>query len=937
MSLYERIIDIQNLNDAWGRVYKNKPAAGVDGVSCEQFHMGRAEYIKQLEIELKEHRYKVLPVKLTSIYKGEKERVIALYSMRDKVVQQSLAQELNRIFEHFFTSQTCAYRPNRSALRVIDEISEKICSNQFGSFLKIDISKYFDTLSWDILKVQLEKYIDDSDVIKLIRENSCAENLDPLTGELVAKTEGIYQGSGISPILSNIYLMEFDRWMCSVDGVYFVRYSDDMIILTENTDKSTELLQKVIEKLGIVGLRINNEKTELGKIEEGFDFLGYHFDRSGKAIPAKAERGLFDRLENMWLELSNIGIEDKLKKTLEILGGWEQYFRGDREIKSIFEYAAVIYANEGNDLKIRKLSCSRDLYKNMYRDLMVYLSSIWRSTDEIEMELFEYEQYYALPVEGKRNRGTQYVKELAERYRKYVILETQDDAVELMQIYSDMREYDNAEYWQQIVERNKNNPMPEQAFSNMVIMPGKILPVYDHSTAERMLRCFAGREDLYSIESTGGDRNRKIELVTKPLNEDVIRNHLKGSTTVGTYLIRPNGTIRNMVFDVDVSKKVLLKFNRGTDEFKEYLKKALYKAYDIVKVLREMGIQGYVEYSGCRGYHVWIFFTEWIPVRYQTLLMDIVIQRIDTCEDITVECFPGKQKIKPGKPGQPVKIPYGMHCRTGEYSYFIDDAGEIITDINRLVDVFAKSSPDAIKRVVAASAGVNVTREGIDVDSDLDVFGDLSISVREVLKKCNLMRYLCQKAAKTAYLTHFERLSILYVFGHLGDEGQQFVHKVMSLTLNYQYQITEKFIRKLPEKPISCPKLRDQYKNLTAEIGCSCNFRRSKKCYPSPVLHAVSLSNDLQPDVTLPTNRSIPKENEQSVVDEINIHKKAQQLATKILEMKKQKRSLDRNIARIEGELNVLFENDKIDCLEIEMGLLVRKKTEKGFEWVIEI
>ena len=80
-----------------------------------------------------------------------------------------------------------------------------------------------------------------------------------------------------------------------------------------------------------------------------------------------------------------------------------------------------------------------------------------------------------------------------------------------------------------------------------------------------------------------------------------------------------------------------------------------------------------------------------------------------------------------------------------------------------------------------------------------------------IIERCSLMRYLCQRAAKTVYLSHFERLSVRYVFAHLGEKGKEFVHQVMSFTLNYQYNITEKFIRKCPEKPISCLKLRDQY------------------------------------------------------------------------------------------------------------------------------
>ena len=154
---------------------------------------------------------------------------------------------------------------------------------------------------------------------------------------------------------------------------------------------------------------------------------------------------------------------------------------------------------------------------------------------------------------------------------------------------------------------------------------------------------------------------------------------------------------------------------------------------------------------------------------------------------------------------------------------------------------------------------------GKRTEIDLSVFQDISENVREVLKGCRLMGYLCNRAVKTGYLTHFERLSVLYVFGHLGEDGKQFVHMVMSHTLNYQYNTTEHFIRLIPDKPISCVKLREQYKQITAECGCNCDFKRSKNCYPSPVLHAILLSSDLQKDVTIPTSRTMTSANEKKI------------------------------------------------------------------------
>ena len=126
MSLYTKTIDIQKLNEAWKKVKSNKPAAGVDNVSYEDFDCGLRENIKQLNLELKESRYEPLPVKLVDLYKGEKVRTISLFSMRDKVVQQSLALELSKIYESEFSDSTYAYRPGRAALQAIDFLEKEI-------------------------------------------------------------------------------------------------------------------------------------------------------------------------------------------------------------------------------------------------------------------------------------------------------------------------------------------------------------------------------------------------------------------------------------------------------------------------------------------------------------------------------------------------------------------------------------------------------------------------------------------------------------------------------------------------------------------------------------------------------------------------------------------------------------------------------------------
>ena len=72
---------------------------------------------------------------------------------------------------------------------------------------------------------------------------------------------------------------------------------------------------------------------------------------------------------------------------------------------------------------------------------------------------------------------------------------------------------------------------------------------------------------------------------------------------------------------------------------------------------------------------------QWIPVRYANMFCDVVERRLGRTEEgIGIEFFPNKTRLKPGKFGQTIKLPWGFHMRTGERSYFIDESGNRVTN-----------------------------------------------------------------------------------------------------------------------------------------------------------------------------------------------------------------------------------------------------------------
>jgi group II intron reverse transcriptase/maturase len=111
-------------------------------------------------------------------------------------------------------------------------------------------------------------------------------------GTFADRDEGTPQGGVISPLLANIFLDEvFDRWMAATcPGTPFERYADDIVVHAASEREARELRDRIRQRLGEYGLRVNEEKTRVvycwragrpprsrEELPQEFDFLGFTF------------------------------------------------------------------------------------------------------------------------------------------------------------------------------------------------------------------------------------------------------------------------------------------------------------------------------------------------------------------------------------------------------------------------------------------------------------------------------------------------------------------------------------------------------------------------------------------------------------------------------------------------------------------------------------
>ncbi len=282
-SLIDKVYAERNLQSAWERVRANRGAPGVDGMTIEQY-TERADFrLQHLSQELRGKTYRPQPVRRVHIPKaGGGQRPLGIPTVQDRIVQQALLAVLSPIFEAKFSRRSHGFRPGcgcASALSVVDAAVK----HGYGWVVDADIEAFFDTVDHEKLLAALNEEVADGSVLRLIRRILKAGASLAETAEVEPTELGTPQGGPLSPLLANVYLHRFDETMVQA-GYGLVRYADDFVVFARTKSEAEVALQLAREVLeGELGLRLHPEKTRVVSVNEGFEFLGFHYFRHPKS------------------------------------------------------------------------------------------------------------------------------------------------------------------------------------------------------------------------------------------------------------------------------------------------------------------------------------------------------------------------------------------------------------------------------------------------------------------------------------------------------------------------------------------------------------------------------------------------------------------------------------------------------------------------------
>jgi RNA-directed DNA polymerase len=340
------------LEEAWKLVRRNKGAAGIDGVTVDDFENDLENNLYKIWNRMTAGSYFPPPVRIVEIPKSSGgKRSLGIPTVADRVAQTVAKKYLEPIVEPKFHKDSYGYRPGRQQHHALETARQRCWRYDWA--VEIDIKGYFDNIDHELLLGLLREHTDLKWLLLYVERwlKAGCYGMDSTTIKVSEK--GSPQGSVISPLLSNIFLHHaFDMWMEErYPELPFERFADDIIIHCHEFTQAVMIKDAVAIRLTQWKLQINEEKTRIvyckdnkrkGKHEPiVLQFLGYEFkprraenQRDGTiftsylpAIGSKARTSINEQIRDWKLTKHTQETLEDLSGNLNAqIRGWLNYF-----------------------------------------------------------------------------------------------------------------------------------------------------------------------------------------------------------------------------------------------------------------------------------------------------------------------------------------------------------------------------------------------------------------------------------------------------------------------------------------------------------------------------------------------------------------------------------------------------------------------------------
>lgn len=897
MITLDQLSNFTALDTSFATVMKKSNMAGIDGITPIQFAENRKRNLQEISWAIKAGVFSADPVLQFEINKHDKTREIGILTTKDRIVARTFHKALTKLIEPFLDESCFAFRSDRSAL-LAAQSAESLIKKGFIYVAKADVQDFFSTINRELLLSRLEPLLENEEVGRILKELIEA----PVTvNQVTIESSGLSLGSPLSPVLSNYYLCGIDNYFGKSETVKYLRYVDDILLLGKDEQPVKNAISELETLLADVFLELNPQKTVITSIDSGFDYLGFRFDEQGITASAEAELALLAMLEEEWEICRFRPKDERLAQLKQKLDGWNAYYQG--KIAGGLLGVLIHIAEEKFDAEAiwayRQSLDSDDIEK------IVYLSEAWQNRGRLDYALNEFSLYFNLPVQEYPEETA---KQLIHLFKAYFGELNSDVLGSIIEIYTQLEAYAIAEKLSERLCAAKS-----QIELNTCDGLG-----YNQDEIGQFRKTFIQRENEFSVE-VYVDNERRFSLQQRYVSDELIKRHLAGEITLDGCVIDEQLQTTMLVLDIDVLKEIRLKVESDAISLAKYEEESHRYGQEILKTAGDLGLKAYLENTGGFGRHVWLFFNEKIDHLNIAQLGKRIVELAGALpEGLSVEIFPSGRSSKVGTAVSIIKLPFGVNVVTKKRSFFYGDNKMIYPNWRNFQHECVINDHKLAKKHVNIAKKLIKADPGNQFNDDYARLLPLAANVEQIIQHCAIMRRLALKALDTRFLNHFERLALLYVFGHLGDEGALFLHKMIANTMDYNKKTTDYFIGKRPDLPVGCSKLKEELSYLGSD-ACHCRFKVPKGCYFSPVLHAIAIDTFGSEDskITLPVAKESKKD---QVIEFFSSNQRLEEKIAEVLDISRQIKDLENQKDNCKEAIKKILHRAEEKIISVELG-----------------
>jgi len=309
MDYFKRLSSITNLLHAYTRVRlgkRSKPIALVYDYYLEE-NLGKLSFLLQTK------KYTPNPY-VYFVITDPKTRHIAAPHFRDRIVHRALVNQIEPYLDKKFIYDSYACRKNKGTHFGLTRVKKFLMATRsiYGReqpvyFLKCDVQKYFQNISWDILISILEEQIKDPETMELIKTIITNHKVYKVRGKIknlpdqvvsIANRVGIPIGNLTSQLFANVYLNELDQYVKhTLKERWYARYMDDFLIIHPDKKHLVKIRNEIrVFLANRLKLTLHPRKVAIQRVTHGVPFVGYRIFYDHIVVRAKTVQRFQKRL-----------------------------------------------------------------------------------------------------------------------------------------------------------------------------------------------------------------------------------------------------------------------------------------------------------------------------------------------------------------------------------------------------------------------------------------------------------------------------------------------------------------------------------------------------------------------------------------------------------------------------------------------------------------